>query len=168
MTDQITIPLTFREDLPNLVLNRTEVTDTKEVIDRLVDMIIYTPRGQFLADPDFGFEYWNYEYANVNYRDFNNDHNVAGTNPSDGGINRKECEESIVQSLATYAPQLKEVTVQMEIQPNRDNKQEEDGRASSRSIASVLVKGKLEGLLGTYSDYERLTTFLMEPMQIIK
>ena len=60
-------PLAFNNTDSKSQLVRT-IEDRIKMLDNLVDLIIFTPRGSFDADPDFGFEYWNHEYSNIHYR----------------------------------------------------------------------------------------------------
>ena len=71
----ISTPLEFNEEGTQIL---REIDDRIKVLDNLVELIVFTPRGSFEADPDFGFEYWNHEYSNVHYREFNNSQTGRG------------------------------------------------------------------------------------------
>ena len=124
----INTPLDYEE--PILQLKRS-VGDQIIMLDNLVELIVFTPRGTFEADPDFGFEYWNHEYSNVHYREFN----VSQTRHTAGGlrneVTKKECEESIRINLAAYEPMLKNVTVNIALN-SAENKQVSYRKALSK------------------------------------
>ena len=64
MMEYISTPLSISDD-GQLV---RDVNERITMLDNLVELIVFTPRGSFEADPDFGFEYWNHEYSNVHMR----------------------------------------------------------------------------------------------------
>ncbi len=127
------------------------------MLDNLVELIVFTPRGSFNCDPDFGFEYWNHEYSNVHYREFNNEQGGLFNE-----ITKKECQESIMQSLAIYAPQLKQVQVSMELNSAETETQWKE-KVPSKYLVAINVIGKIAGGLGTSRDYTKSVKFLMEP-----
>ena len=107
----ISTPITYEEG--SLILHR-DLPHRLAMLDNLVELIVFTPRGSFDGDPDFGFEYCNHEYSNVNQREFNASQGVRGgfgMGMLQNDITKKECEDSIRDSLATYEPMLKNVTV---------------------------------------------------------
>ena len=63
----ISTPLVF---LDQGIRIRRDLEERVRMLDNLVELIVFTPRGQFDADPDFGFEYWNHEFSNVHYREY--------------------------------------------------------------------------------------------------
>ena len=65
----ISTPLIFNNSGASIL---RDINDHITMLDNLVELVVFTPRGSFAADPDFGFEYWNHEYSNVHYREFNN------------------------------------------------------------------------------------------------
>ena len=111
----ISTPLDYSKTHPQVIVKRNLKTE-EAIIDNLLDLIVFTPKGSFLADPEFGFEYWGQEYSNPQYSDFN-----SGSNRIDGKVSqtvtKDECEASIKQSLGTYAPQLINVKVTVELNP---------------------------------------------------
>jgi len=64
----VSTPLQFIDSGTKLL---RDIEDRILMLDNLVELIVFTPRGDFEADPDFGFEYWNHEFSNVHYREFN-------------------------------------------------------------------------------------------------
>jgi len=126
-------------------------------LDNLIELVVFTPRGSFTADPDFGFEYWNHEYANVHLREFNNGQTSLSTD-----VTRQACEESIRTSLATYEPSLKQVEVSMELSV-LSRREQSHRRTQSKYEVMVHVTGLLDGGLGTTQRYSKTVRFLMEP-----
>jgi len=133
-----------------------------QMLDKLVELIVFTPRGSFDADPDFGFEYWNHEYSNVRFRDFNNDHIGGLRNGLGSDVTKRECQDSILRSLASYCSVLKHVDVQIELGA-ADEKSWRKGRVLSKYYVTVRVSGLLDDGLGTTSPYSKDVAFLMEP-----
>lgn len=126
-------------------------------LDNLVELVVFTPRGSFAADPDFGFEYWNHEYSNVHFREFNNGQKTLSTE-----VTKQVCIDSVRNSLATYEPSLKHVDVMMELSALSS---EEQARRKTKSKYEVVVqvKGDLDNGLGTIRTYSKTIRFLMEP-----
>ena len=69
----ICTPIAFNKEDSTVTITK-DIEDKILMLDNLIELIVFTPRGSFSADPDFGFEYWNHEYSNVHNRDFNNGH----------------------------------------------------------------------------------------------
>lgn len=168
--DYIATPLSYRRDDTSIALVRKEEERTA-AIDRLVELIVFTPRGSFAADTDFGFEYWNYEYANVSSRDFNNGQPAkVGASPY-SEVTKSMCSESIRKSLARYEPQLKQVEVSVELNPvdgpgmpeGAYGSERRSNRRRSKWQVSVSVTGMLDDGLGTVRPYRTGVSFLMEP-----
>ena len=158
----VNTPIEFINNESSVFLNR-EIDDKKLMLDNLVELIVFTPKGSFSADPDFGFEYWNHEYSNIHYRDFNNNHTGMGTYGLYNDVTRKECQESIKKSLETYEPQLKHIDVFIELNSIDENKQNSNKKVFSKYEVSVRVTGVLDDGLGTIKKYEKIVTFFMEP-----
>lgn len=154
-------PISFirTESSVNIVRNLEERIS---MLDNLVELIVFTPRGSFDGDPDFGFEYWNHEYSNVHYREFNNDQTGLSSGGLYNEITKKECQESIRQSLSTYAPQLKQVLVSMELNSAEAEKQRKK-KVPSKYVVTITVKGIIDDGLGTTCKYEKNVMFLIEP-----
>lgn len=154
-------PVSFLKTDSCLELNRG-IEERITMLDKLVELIVFTPKGNFGADPDFGFDYWNREYANVHYREFNNNQ----TDTSDDGfyseITKKECQESIKQSLVAYAPLLKQVFVSMELN-SADTQKQIGKKVLSRYFVTVKVEGVIDDGLGTTCNYVKDVKFFMEP-----
>ena len=155
----ISTPLSYQE--PSLCLDRN-IADRIGMLDNLVELIVFTPRGSFVADPDFGFEYWNHEYANVHYREFNISQTGKIANGLYNEVTKKECEDSIRTSLATYEPMLKNVIVSIELDTT-EGKNMRRKKVASKYEVNVVVEGRLDDGLGTLVPYRKVVVFLIEP-----
>lgn len=155
----IKVPISYNTKSNSSEIKR-EIEDRTTMIDNLIELIVFTPRGSFPADADFGFEYWNNEYSNVNFRDFNNGQNGALVNGLYNEITRKECQESIKRSLETYDVLLKQIDVSIEL---RSVDSEQRKKITSKFQVVVKVTGMLEEGLGTFTPYNKEISFLMEP-----
>ena len=67
----ISSPLAFVESV-NHIRMVCDIEGKKAMFDNLIELIVFSPRGSFNADPDFGLEYWDLEYSNINDTQFNN------------------------------------------------------------------------------------------------
>ena len=159
----ISTPIEFKAEESSSISIKRDIEDRIQMLDNLVELIVFTPRGSFSADLDFGFEYWNHEYSNIHYRDFNNNHTGMGTYGLYNDVTRKECQESIKKSLETYEPQLKHIDVFIELNSIDENKQNSSKKVFSKYEVSVRVTGGLDDGLGTIKKYEKIVTFFMEP-----
>lgn len=154
-------PISFSSDESSISIIR-DIDEHISMLDNLVELIVFTPKGSFVGDPDFGFEYWNHEYSNVHYREFNNEQTGMLSAGLYNEITKKECQDSIRQSLATYAPQLKQVIVSMELNSAEVANQRKK-KVPSKYIVTIKVVGIIEDGLGTTCKYEKDVMFLMEP-----
>lgn len=159
MMNFIRTPLVFRDQGAEI---ERDIKDRLVMLDNLVELIVFTPRGQFDADPDFGFEYWNHEFSNVHYREFNISQTGKVANGLYNEVTKKECEDSIRQSLATYEPMLKNVVVSIALDM-ADGKQQRRRRVHSKYEVTVRVEGSLDDGLGTLRPYKKDVVFLVEP-----
>jgi hypothetical protein len=156
----ISTPLVFKDSGASIL---RDIDDRLTMLDNLVELIVFTPRGSFAADPDFGFEYWNHEYANVHYREFNNRQTGrAGLGGIYNEVSKRECEESIRMSLATYEPLLKNVVVSIQLD-SAGGKQKRKKKVASKYEVYVVVEGRLDDGLGTVRPYRKEVKFLVEP-----
>ena len=154
-------PLSFENTDTGIMIVRN-IDDNVLALNNLIELIVFTPKGSFSGDPDFGFEYWNHEYSNVNFRNFNNEQTGLSAVGLCCEISKKECEESIRQSLSTYAPQLKQVLVSMKLlSPEPDNQRKK--KNPSKYKVEIIVKGSIDDGLGTDHQYENNVQFFMEP-----
>ena len=154
-------PIKFQETSSGIMMDRN-IEERISMFDNLVELVVFTPRGSFEADPDFGFEYWNHEFSNVNYREFNNDYYGVSSEGRYNEITKKECQDSIIQSLAVYAPQLKRVTVSVEMTIVGSEKQDQK-KVPSKYMITVIVEGDIDYGLGTTVSYRKDVQFMIEP-----
>lgn len=157
----INTPLAYKNASNGLLIQRNSGSEV-ELLDNLIELIAFTPRGSFLADPDFGFEYWNHEYSNIQYRTFNSGQGGLVGGKSSQEITKLECQESIRQSLLTYAPQLTKVEVAVELNAAEYNETQQRRKVQSKHLVSILVEGEFDSGIGT-SRYKKKIEFLMEP-----
>jgi len=154
------IPLSI--DFSKSPIVEQEAGDIENSIDSILDLIVFTPRGAFVADPDFGFEYWNHEFSNINVREFNNNYlgmvsNVKSLNE----ISRSQCERSLKESILSYEPRLRQPDVRVELDMN--------SKRSRKSLPSkyemrILITGFLDDGLGITRPYEKRISFMVEPI----
>lgn len=160
MIDYISIPLEIETDgLRQVGWLRGDV---EQSIDSILDLMVFTPRGGFKGDPEFGFEYWNHEFVNVNVREFNNSY-LGLTGMSDKSINevsRKECEASLKESILAYEPRLLDPEVRIELNVNEKSRV---GRRLSKYEMRILISGSIDDGLGVARPYEKRISFMIEP-----
>lgn len=157
----ISNPLSYQNASSDLIIRR-DLESEIEQLDNLIELIVFTPRGSFLADPEFGFEYWNHEYSNIQYRTFNSGQGGLLGDKTGQEVTKLECQESIRQSLQTYAPQLTKVNVAVELNAAQYNNREQKRKIQSKHLVSIIVEGEFDNGIGT-SKYKREIEFLMEP-----
>jgi len=155
----ISTPLVFQNSGASILRN---INDHIRMLDNLVELVVFTPRGSFAADPDFGFEYWNHEFSNVHYREFNNSQLGRVAKGLQNEVTKKECEDSIRNSLATYEPMLKNVAVSIVLSTAVDRPLRRKKTASKYEV-NVVVEGQLDDGLGTLQPYRKNVVFLVEP-----
>lgn len=155
----IKTPLTY-EDNTGIIARTLE--ERVAMIDNFIDLIVFSPKGSFIADDDFGFEYWNHEYSNVHFRSFNHGQNGTYSNGLYNEVTLKECKESIEKSLCIYEPQLKQVNVSIELGSIK-NGNESNHKLLSKYEVTIIIIGVLDDGLGTIVPYKKEISFLMEP-----
>lgn len=155
----ISTPLSYIE--PTLCLVRN-IEDRIAMLDNLVELIVFTPRGSFAADPDFGFEYWNHEFSNVHYQEFNINQTGSVSTGLRNEVTKKECEDSIRVSLNTYEPMLKNVNVSI-VLDSAITRGAHNKKMPSKYELNVVVEGAIDDGLGTRRPYRKIVVFLVEP-----
>ena len=94
MSDYTAIPLSIKFDRQSIL--EKESGDIEQCIGSILELIVFTPKGSFSADPEFGFEYWNHEFSNINVREFNNSYmGMMANTQSLNEISRKQCEHRL-------------------------------------------------------------------------
>ena len=160
MNNFISTPLSFIEKEPGSGIELGRDLDSQvKMLDNLVELIVFTPRGSFAADPDFGFEYWNHEYSNIHYLEFNNDHSSVS---SYNEVTKKQCQESIRHSLQTYHPQLKNVNISITLD-SAESELQFRRKVRSKYSLRIIVEGIISDGLGTNREYRKDVAFLVEP-----
>ena len=155
----ISSPISFVEHNNQIGILR-DIEERITMLDNLIELIVFTPRGSFKADPDFGFEYWNHEYSNVNDTQFNN--NNTGLDCNNSESTKLKCQESIQQSISNYAPELKNVKISMKLSA-ADSEKQGRKKVLSRHMIVVEVRGFIEDGLGTSVEYAKDVIFFVEP-----
>lgn len=160
MTNFSHIPLSI--NFSSSPILEEESGDIEKSIDSILNLIVFTPKGSFIADPDFGFEYWNHEFSNINVREFNNNYlgmvsNVKSLNE----ISRKQCENSLRESIICYEPRLHQPDVKVELDIN--NKKSRKSMPSKYEMR-ILITGSLDDGLGIMRPYEKRVSFMVEPI----
>lgn len=155
----ISTPVTYTGSTLCLV---RDITNIVTMLDNLVELIVFTARGSFAGDPDFGFEYWNHEFTNVHQREFNASQ-MRGLAGAMSEVTKAECEDSVRESLATYMPMLKNVTVNIVLEAAWDQGAHRK-KIPSKYQLNVVVDGTLDDGLGTRRPYRKIVTFYVEPV----
>lgn len=160
MSDFSHIPLSI--DFSRSPVLEQESGDIEKSIDSILDLIVFTPKGSFIADPDFGFEYWNHEFSNLNVREFNNNYLGMVTNARLlNEVTRKQCEISLKESIICYEPRLHQPEVRVELDIN--NKKSRKSMPSKYEMR-ILITGSLDDGLGIMRPYEKRISFMVEPI----
>ena len=155
----IKTPLTY-EDNTGIIARSLE--ERVAMIDNFIELIVFSPKGSFIADDDFGFEYWNHEYSNVHFKSFNHGQNGTYSNGLYNEVTLKECKESIEKSHHIYEPQLKQVNVSIELGSIK-TENESNHKLLSKYEVTIVIIGVLDDGLGTIAPYKKEISFLMEP-----
>lgn len=167
MASYIRIPLDFVQKGSKSAPYR-EQKSKEEMLGNLLEMIVFTPRGSFGADPDFGFEYWNNEYSNTDYEAFNTNQDTRPDANDQQQLNRQDCIESIKKSMETYAPFFKVDDVRLIIEGADIDKQEYSGNGQGKKQVYSRCRVELE-VRGYISEEDKETfwsknvSFLVEP-----
>lgn len=172
----IGVPLTFSGNPASgiRIARNINLKNKTAMIDNLVELIIFTPRGSFKGDPDFGLEYWNQEYVNINDNEFNNYNTsldtlkaseIAGREVYATEISaRAFFEENIKQSLMSYTSDLTDIEVSMKLDSeNTMLVEQKQDRVRAQRFATIRIKGYVKDDYKT-EPYERIVTFMIEPI----
>jgi len=160
MNQSIGLPISFSFTPATTVVMQDK--NIEESIDDILELIVFTPKGSFSADPDFGFEYWNHEFSNVNVREFNN--NYIGLMSNEKSLNdfsRKQCELSLRESILNYEPRLHNPEVKVELELNTRTRKR---NLSSKYEMRVIIDGSIDDGLGVIKPYEKRISFMVEPI----
>lgn len=155
----ISTPIDFGDSLSSITPKRNIDSQTA-MIDNLIELIAFTPYGSCAADPEFGFEYWNHEYVNIQYRTFNNGQVSTVADGTRREITKSECQDSIKRSLSIYAPQLKNANVSVEL--NSANAERHHKKVQPKHKVSITVEGDIDSGISV-QHYKKEVVFFMEP-----
>ena len=154
------IPLRLNPDKNPVV--GIEEGDLLTCIGNILELIVFTPKGSFSADPEFGFEYWNHEFSNIDVREFNNGYLGMMSNASTlNDITRRECETSLRESILAYEPRLLKPEVKIELDMNSDTRKK---NARSKYEMRILITGSIYDGLGIEAQYDKRISFMVEPI----
>ena len=128
------------------------------MLDNLIELLVYTPQGTFAADPEFGFDYWNYEFANIDYKSFNE----GLTNIRLDEVTQQRCQASLLLGLQNYAPMLEYPSVSVRMVATDEVPYRRKNRKYARHAVIVNVRGILRDGLGE-NEYHKQVVFLVEP-----
>lgn len=159
MTSYTSIPLSINlSHTPNL---EKEKGDLESCINTILELIVFTPKGTFVADPEFGFEYWNHEFSNINVREFNNSYmGMVSDSQSLNDVSRKQCEHSLRESIIAYEPRLLNPEVKIELEINNTISKR---KSQSKYEMWILINGVIDDGLGVARPFEKRISFMVEP-----
>lgn len=130
-------------------------------INSILDLIVFTPTGSFGADPEFGFEYWNHEFSNINVREFNNNYmGMVADAQSSNDVSRKKCELSLKKSILAYEPRLINPEVKIELEINDKVRKR---KSQSKYEMRIMINGSIDDGLGIVRPFEKRISFMVEP-----
>ena len=145
-------------DSPSL---EKESGELESCINSILDLIVFTPKGTFCADPELGFEYWNHEFSNINVREFNNSYiGMVESVQTLNDVSRKQCEISLKDSIIAYEPRLINPEVKIELEIN-----DKIGKRKSQSKyeMKIMISGSIDDGLGILKPFEKRISFMIEP-----
>lgn len=135
--------------------------DIEKCIDNILELIVFTPKGTFAADPEFGFEYWNHEFSNINVREFNNSYmGMASDSQTLNDVSRKQCEKSLKESILSYEPRLLNPEVKIELEINEKVRRR---KSQSKYEMRIMINGSIDDGLGIAKPFEKRISFMVEP-----
>lgn len=159
MTTYTSIPLAI--NVSDSYSLEKENGELEHCIDNILDLIVFTPKGTFIADPEFGFEYWNHEFSNINVREFNNSYmGLMADTKSLNDISRKQCELSLKESIIEYEPRLINPDVKIELEINDKVRKK---KSQSKYEMRILISGSIDDGLGIARPFEKRISFMVEP-----
>lgn len=159
MNAYTSIPLSI--NMTDSVTLDKESGGIENCINSILDLIVFTPKGTFSADPEFGFEYWNHEFSNINVRDFNNSYiGVVADSQSLNDVSRKQCELSLKESITAYEPRLLNPEVKIELEINDKIRKK---KSQSKYEMRIMITGSIDDGLGIVKPFERRISFMVEP-----
>lgn len=160
MTSHISIPLSI--NLSPFPKFDKESGDVESCINNILDLIVFTPKGTFVADPEFGFEYWNHEFSNINVREFNNSYmGMVSDSQTLNDVSRRQCEQSLKESILSYEPRLLNPEVKIELEINNTVRKR---KSQSKYEMRIVINGSIDDGLGIVRPFEKRISFMVEPI----
>ena len=107
-------PLNISEE--NLSIAQ-EASSVRESIDSFLELAVFTPKGSFKPDADFGFEFWSNEFQNFVIKNFNSrtsDDKLL--NNRGEKTNKDACERGLKKCIELYETRLSNVRVEMNLE----------------------------------------------------
>ena len=145
-------------DSPSL---EKESGELESCINSILDLIVFTPKGTFCADPEFGFEYWNHEFSNINVREFNNSYiGMVESVQTLNDVSRKQCEISLKDSIIAYEPRLINPEDKIELEINDKIRKR---KSQSKYEMKIMISGSIDDGLGILKPFEKRISFMIEP-----
>lgn len=160
MSEFTAIPLSIDFDCSPIF--KQETGNVESSISNILDLIVFTPKGMFHADPEFGFEYWNHEFSNINVREFNNNYlGIMSDSQSLNEISRKQCEAGLRESIMNYEPRLLKPSVKIELELNDKFSKR---KSQSKYTMKICITGEIDEGFGIARQYEKRISFMVEPI----
>ena len=130
-------------------------------IHSILDLIVFTAKGSFSAVPEFGFEFWNHVFLNIDVREFNNSYmGMMSDAHALNDVSKRQCEVSLRESILAYEPRLINPEVKMELEANDKIKSR---RSQSKYEMKILINGFIDDGLGVLRPFEKRISFMVEP-----
>ncbi len=159
MITYTSIPLSI--NVPDSHSLEKENGELENCISSILDLIVFTPKGTFIADPEFGFEYWNHEFSNINVREFNNSYmGLMADTQSLNDVSRRQCELSLKESIIAYEPRLINPDVKIELEINDKIRKK---KSQSKYEMRIMINGSIDDGLGIVRPFEKRISFMVEP-----
>lgn len=160
MSSYTSVPLSI--NLSNSPKLETENGDLDQCINSMLELIIFTPKGSFAADPEFGFEYWNHEFSNIDVREFNNSYmGMVSDSKMLNDVSRKQCEQSLKDSISSYEPRLLNPEVKIELEINGTLRKR---KSQPKYEMRIMINGAIDDGLGIARPFEKRISFMVEPI----
>ena len=149
----------------NLTIIR-ELESIRASVDAFLELLVFTPKGGFKPDPDFGFEFWSNEFQNFVIKNFNNRTSDANLiNHKGENTDKESCEKGLKKNIEEYEPRLKNVRVNLTIVQNIAITKNDTSKANEiKYDVYIKVVGELTIDSLTTEDYVKDIQFAVGPM----
>ena len=150
----------------NLSFQR-ESESIRESIDTFLELLIFTPRGGFKADYDFGFEFWSNEFQNIVIEDFNQHINESVlVNRRGDSTDQRNCIRNLKKAIEMYEPRLQNVKIEMNLK-QKDNTQKSYLRNEvedhTKYDVFLTIRGDIYLGMGNTEGFMKQVTFAVGP-----